>query len=332
MNISMWRKALNVIPRISKEEWNDLDIISRWLISTRAVALVITFLATTFAGIFAIQDDSFHLVPWLLITAGLFLAHGTNNLVNDYVDYARGVDEDNYYRSQYGPQPLVHGLLSKRQLITYIVVTGLLSVAAGLPVVLMRGGLTPYLMGVGAFLVLFYTWPLKYYGLGEIAILLTWGPLIIGGGYYAITGSWSWNVVLASFPYALGVFGVILGKHIDKYKMDKELGIYTLPVIIGEQVTRYLLVGVLALQYLFVLYLVIIGFFTPAMLVVFLTLQVFRQILPMFRGPKPDEKPEGYPDVWPNYFVAGAFQHNRRFGSWFLLGLIIDTILTKFIL
>ena len=45
---------------------------------------------------------------------------------------------------------------------------------------------------------------------------------MIGGGYFVITGSWSWTVVLASLPYALGVTGVIFGKHIDKYEMDKE--------------------------------------------------------------------------------------------------------------
>jgi 1,4-dihydroxy-2-naphthoate octaprenyltransferase len=56
------------------------------------------------------------------------------------------------------------------------------------------------------------------------------------------------------------------------------------------------------------------------------------QILPMFRAPKPDEKPADYPDVWPNYFVAAAFQHNRRFGSLFLLGLILDVVVRNFIL
>jgi 1,4-dihydroxy-2-naphthoate octaprenyltransferase len=47
----------------------------------------------------------------------------------------------------------------------------------------------------------------------------------------------------------------------------------------------------------------------------------------MFRAPKPDEKPADYPDVWPNYFVAAAFVHNREFGVFFLLGLVVDTVL-----
>jgi 1,4-dihydroxy-2-naphthoate octaprenyltransferase len=332
MNVSMWRKALQVIPHVSKDEWNRLDVISKWLISTRAAVLVMTFLSAALAGIFAFRAQKFNLGYWLLIVVGLILAHATNNLLNDYTDYVRGVDKDNYYRSQYGPQPLVHGLMTRRQLLTYAAVTGLIALAAGLALILLRGGLTALFLGLGVFFVLFYTWPLKYIALGEIAVLIVWGPLMIGGGYYVITGSWDWNVVIASLPYALGVTGVIFGKHIDKYEMDIAKGIHTLPVVLGEKTSRLMVVGMFLLQYLFVGYLILIGFFTPVMLVVLLALQMLFQILPMFRQPKPAEKPEGYPDVWPNYFVASAFVHNRRFGSLFLLGLIIDSILKVYIL
>lgn len=332
MNISMWRKAFQVIPRITEEEWDELDLISRWLISSRAVVLVMTFLSAVFAGLFAYRAGNFHFLPWLLVTLGLILAHATNNFLNDYTDFTRGVDEDNYYRSQYGPQPLVHGLMTKRELLTYAAVTGFLAAVCGIALIFIQGGWTIYLMAAGAFFVLFYTWPLKYIALGEAAVLITWGPLMIGGGYYAITGTWDWTVVTASLPYALGVTGVIFGKHIDKYEMDKERGIHTLPVVTGEKASRYILLGLLILQYMFTFYLIIDGYFTPAMLAILLALPVLREIWPMFQGPKPDEKPENYPDVWPNYFVAAAFQHNRRFGLWFMLGIMIDTLLTKFIL
>ena len=145
-------------------------------------------------------------------------------------------------------------------------------------------------------------------------------------------------MVIASLPYALGVTGVIFGKHIDKYEMDKAKGIHTLPVLLGEKISRYTVVGMLVLQYLSVVYLVVIRFITPkafsftlVLLIVFLALKSFAQILPMFSKPKPDEKPAGYPDVWPNYFVAAAFVHNRAFGMWFLLGLILDTIVKALI-
>lgn len=322
----MWRKALQVIPRIDKAEWESLDVISKWLISTRAAVLIMTFLSAAIAGILAIQDGSFNFGRWLLLTLGLVMAHATNNLLNDYTDYRRGVDQDNYYRSQYGPQVLVHNLMTPRQLITYAAVTGLIALAAGIALILLQGGLTWILLALGVFFVLFYTWPLKYIGLGEIAVLIVWGPLMIGGGYYVITGNWEWNVVLASLPYALGVTGVIFGKHIDKFEMDKEKKIHTLPVILGERVSRYTALGMIFLQYLMVVYLVITGFFTPLMLIILFSIPILLQIIPIFRNPKPAEKPEDYPDVWPNYFVAAAFVHNRRFGMLFLLGLILNTI------
>ncbi|MFU8771051.1 MAG: prenyltransferase [Anaerolineales bacterium] len=334
MNIAMWLRALQVIPRISKSEWDSLDIISRWLISTRAAVLVMTFLSAGIAGILAYQHGRFHLGLWVLLALGLILAHATNNLINDYTDYIKGVDKDNYYRAQYGPQPLEHGLMTKRQMLGFILVTGLLALIAGLILVYMRGYLALILLGAGAFFLLFYTYPLKYIALGELSVLIVWGPLMIGGGYFVITGLWDWNVVIASLPYALGVTTVIFGKHIDKFLPDKEKGIHTLPVILGEGLARKFVVAMTILQYLSVIYLVVIGFFTPVLLVVILALWTFFKVLwPMYKHPKPEDKPEDYPtDAWPLWFVASAFVHNRRFGMLFLLGLIVDAVLRVFVL
>lgn len=325
---------MQVIPRISKEEWDRLDVISRWLISSRAAVFVMTFISAAIAGILAFQQGKFHLIPWLLVALGLILSHATNNLLNDYTDYVKGVDHDNYFRAQYGPQPLEHGLMTRRELLTYALVTGLLALAAGLALVYMRGGLTLLLLGTGLFFVLFYTFPLKYIALGEIAVLIVWGPLMVGGGYYVITGEWSWNVVLASLPYALGVTTVIFGKHIDKYAEDKAKHIHTLPVVLGERAARRIVIAMTALQYLLVFYLVLVGFFTPVMLIVVFALNMFFQyFLPMYRSPKPDGPPEDYPpDIWPLYFVATAFGHNRRFGMFYLLGLILNALLVVVIL
>ncbi len=329
MNVSMWRKALQVIPRVSKEEWERLDIISRWLISTRAAVLVMTFLSAAIAGIFALRDGMFNPWLWLLLAAGLILSHATNNLVNDITDYTKGVDKDNYFRAQYGPQPLEHGLLTRREMLLYAAVTGLMALAAGLVLVYVRGSLALLLLGLGAFFVLFYTFPLKYIALGEVAVLIVWGPLMIGGGYYVVTGQWDWNVVLASLPYALGVTTVIFGKHIDKYQVDKAKNIHTLPVVLGERVSRYVVIAMVVAQYLSVIYLVISGFFTPVLLVVLFALPLFFNVfLAMYRRPRPDQPPADYPaSAWPLWFVASAFQHNKRFGMLFLLGLILDTVL-----
>jgi 1,4-dihydroxy-2-naphthoate octaprenyltransferase len=333
MNFAMWRKALTVIPNVSKEEWDKLDIVSKWLIATRAAVLVMTFLSAVLAGLFALHDGySISPLAWFVLALGLVLSHAANNIFNDYTDYVRGVDKDNYFRTQYGPQPVADGLLTKRQHLTYFAVTGLLALACGIFLIIV-GGNDPIiwlLFGLGIVFVLFYTWPMKGMALGELAVLIVWGPLMIGGGYYVLTGQWVWNVVLASLPYVLGVTTVIFGKHIDKLPVDKAKKIFTLPVVIGEKAARFTVLGMMIASYPLVIYLIAIRYFTPVMLVVFLAVPQFLKIYPQFLKPKPGTRPEGFPEGqggWPLYFAPQAFVNNRAFGMWFMLGLIADVVL-----
>ena len=336
MNISMWRKALNVIPEVSKEEWDELDLVSRWLIASRAAVLVMTFISAALAGLFALRDGAFNFMPWLALVLGLIFAHATNNFFNDFTDYALGVDKDNYFRNLYGPQPVERGLMTKSQHLLYTAVTGLIALAAGLYLIILRGNdsMMWILLGLGAFFVLFYTWPLKYIALGEVAVLIVWGPLMIGGGYYALTGNWDWNVTIASLPYVLGVTTVIFGKHIDKIAIDKEKNIHTLPVLLGEKNARAAVLAMMILPYIFTAYLIAVKFFTPILGLVLLALPSLRSVYPAFRQPKPAERPADFPDGeggWPLYFAPLAFQNNRAFGMWFMLAVLLDVALRIFL-
>ncbi len=332
VNFSMWQKALNVIPEVSKEEWDQLDVVSRWLISTRAAVLIMTFLSAAVAGIFALRIGSFHFLPWLALAFGLIMAHASNNIFNDFTDFIRGVDKDNYFRTVYGAQPIASGLMTRRQHLTYFAVTALLALIPGLYLAFINNWnlVVWILIGLGAFFVLFYTWPLKYIAMGEAAVLIVWGPLMIGGGYFVLTHQWDWNVVIASLPYVLGVTTVIFGKHIDKLKIDREKRIFTLPVLIGEKAARYSVLAMMVLPYLFTAYLVGTRFFTPVMAVVLLALPTLVKTVPALLKPKPETRPEGFPEGqggWPLYFAPLAFINNRAFGMWFLLGLILDVAL-----
>jgi 1,4-dihydroxy-2-naphthoate octaprenyltransferase len=328
LDFAMWRKALNVIPDVTKDEWTQLDVISRWLISTRAAVLIMTFISAALAGLFALRDQGFHFLPWLALTLGLILAHASNNIFNDYTDFIRGVDQDNYYRNLYGAQPIASGLMTRRQHLTYFAVTALMALILGLYLLWYTGFSTTawILLGLGAFFLLFYTWPLKGMAMGELAVLIVWGPLMIGGGYYVLTQEWNWFVAVASLPYVLGVTTVIFGKHIDKLDMDKKKGIHTLPAVIGEKASRYAVLGMMLAPYLLTLYLIFAKFFTPVMLIVFLALPNFMKIYPVFLKPKPETRPEGQIG-WPLYFVGYAFYNNRTFGSFFMFGLLLDVAL-----
>ncbi len=332
MNFAMWKKALTVIPSVSKQEWDDLDLISKWLISSRAAVLVMTFISAALAGLFAWRAGSFSFVPWFALVFGLLFAHASNNIFNDYTDYVRGVDKDNYYRTLYGAQPVADGLMTKRQHLTYFSVTGLIALAFGIYLIWYTGfsSTTWILLGFGIFFVLFYTWPLKGMALGEIAVLIVWGPLMIGGGYYVLTGNWDWNVTIASLPYVLGVTTVIFGKHIDKIIPDTQKKIHTLPVVIGEKAARYSVLAMMIMPYFLTACLIFTNFFTPVMAIVLLAIPAFLKIYPIFLMPKPEAAPEGQLG-WPLYFVGYAFYNNRSFGSLFMLGLLIDAALRIFL-
>ena len=329
--ITMWIKALRVIPRISREEWNGLDIISRWLIASRAAVFVMTATAGVIGGLLADRAGAFSWDIFILAVFGIVLAHATNNLLNDYVDYSKGVDHNNYYRAQYGPHPLEHGLLSKNSFLWYIVVSGMMALAIGFVITGLTGWATLWLVGAGLFFLLFYTWPLKYYGLGELSVVLVWGPLMVGGTYFVVShGQWNNWVAMVSLVYALGPTTVLLGKHTDKMEQDVLKGIRTLPVITGEKTARYLTISLWVIQYILILWLVVSRQLGPSMLVVFLTIPRLIKTVKVFLKPRPDAAPEGYDkNAWPLYLVAHAFEFTRLFGLMFLLGLIADVMMYK---
>jgi 1,4-dihydroxy-2-naphthoate octaprenyltransferase len=316
------------MPKLTAEEWRQLDVVARWLIATRASVLFMTFMSAALGGLLAAADGAFDWILWGICCLGLVFAHATNNLLNDYTDSRRGIDKDNYYRNQYGVHVLEDGLLSPTRFWGYVGFTGGIALALGLWLVWFRSGLTLDLMLAGAFFVLFYTWPLKYYGLGEPAVLLVWGPLMVGGTYYVMTGSWNWDVTWLSLLYALGPTSVLFGKHIDKLDLDRDKGVRTLPVILGEARARHWVIGMLLSQYLGCLALVLAGRAHWLLLVVFANLFVLKRLLDVFRAPKPAAQPEHFPDnIWPLWFSAFAFDHTRKFTTLFVSSLLIGLLL-----
>lgn len=140
--------------------------------------------------------------------------------------------------------------------------------------------------------------------------------------------------MLVGAIYAFGVTTVIFGKHIDKITVDREKRIHTLPVLLGEETSRYIVIGMMVLPFLLVLYLIAARGFSFVLLITLLAIPRLRQIVPAFLQPKPIERPADFPEGqggWPLYFAPLAFVYNRAFGLYFLLGLLTDVILKKFI-
>ena len=337
INFKMWGQALSGLVKMDgKEEWDRLDVVSKWLIATRSGVTTVTIYSSAIAGLLAWRSGHFAWLPWIIVTLGLFLAHGTNNLLNDYTDFSRGIDKDNYFRTQYGVHPLVQGFWTRRQQITWFLVSGVLAFLSGI-YALFYTGFAPVVIGLfafGALVLLFYTWPLKYLGLGELAIFLIWGPILVTGVYIVLRGGSTeniWNVALAGVPFGLSVVSINLGKHIDKSAEDRKKGVGTLPVRIGEKAARYVNMAVIVLIYLVILYLIFVPrFFTPILLIVFLAGKRIVLAVGVHTKPRPAEPPKEWPG-WPTWFSGFAFYHNRLFSDLFVIGILADCLLRIFL-
>lgn len=169
---------------------------------------------------------------------------------------------------------------------------------------------------------------LKDRGLGELGVFLVWGPLMVGGTYYAAVGRLPWEVVVASVPYALLVTTVLIGKHIDKLPWDAGLGIRSLPAVLGEARARRLNLALMVAFYGAVGALVAVRALPYPALASFLGVERLVRVWPYLLRPRPAEPPANYP-VWPLWYTAAAFLHTRRAGALFVLGLAVAAALPR---
>ncbi|HMC51624.1 MAG TPA: prenyltransferase [Acidimicrobiales bacterium] len=322
---SRWREVL----RTSNPPRGELDAVSRWLVLTRASVLPMTLTAGAVGGLLAINARGFNAGWFALALTGIVLAHASNNLMNDLFDSDTGLDTASYPRTLYAPHPIESGMISRRGLLTATLAVNLVDLSILLVLLAARGWpVVAFALG-GFFLSVAYTAPplrLKKRGLGEPTVFAVWGPLMVGGTYYAAVGRMPWHVVAASVPYGLLCTTVLFGKHIDKIPWDGPMGIRTLPVILGEAAARRVSQGLMAAFYVSVVALVGAGWLPWTTLAVFGALPALAKVWRAFDSPRPARPPARFP-VWPLWFAAIAFLHTRRAGALLVLGLVVGAVL-----
>ena len=102
------------MPVVDQQDWSRFGLVKRWLVASRAAVFSLTWFSVLVSGLLAAERSVFDPSGWLLCLFGLTFAHGTNNLINDYVDFRTGLDRDNYVRVRYGTHVLNDGLLTER--------------------------------------------------------------------------------------------------------------------------------------------------------------------------------------------------------------------------
>jgi 1,4-dihydroxy-2-naphthoate octaprenyltransferase len=321
--LALWVGAFAGFYRPGVEEVRHLDAASKFLYSARSVILVISAQAAIIAGLLALGARRFDALSFVLVLAGFVCAHMISNLSNDYFGYKRGHDTPDSPRMRYTVHPLASGVLDTRILLTGLAIVSAIGLAIMAFFIVGRGWTAVAFAAAGIALLFLYDAapvPLKSIGLGEPAVFLVWGPLMIGGGYAMIAGEMSPAAFWASVPYGLGVMAILVGKHIDQMDFDRGKSIRTLPVLLGERTARAMNVVTVALIYGVTAALIALGQLTPfAAVIVFAFPRALRAIGVM-RAPRPAKAPEGYVG-WPLWYHRSCLVHNRLFGWLYILGL-----------
>lgn len=326
--LGAWSYALRTANPPPDRDVRTLDPVTTWLVVTRAAVLPMTLLAGLVAGLLAVRADGFSWPLWLLALVGILAAHACNNLLNDLSDTDVGLDTGAYPRALYAPHPILSGMVRRRQM--GLAVLGLMGLDLVVMVVLalQRGWPVVAFAVTGLVLSIAYTSPplrLKARGLGELDVLLTWGPLMVAGTYFSAVGELPWQVWLASVPYGLLCTSVLMGKHVDKLPHDAATGTRTLPVVLGDVAARGTTIGILVAFYATTGLAVAVGALPWPVLLVALALPTLRKAAGALRRPAPAEPPPGFP-VWPLWFAAICFVHVRRAGGLLVLGLVAAAV------
>jgi 1,4-dihydroxy-2-naphthoate polyprenyltransferase len=318
------RDALFDVPAVAPADWARLGWPVRWLIASRASVLAMTLFASLFGGLLALPWTPVECLRLLLVTVALLFAHATNNLLNDHVDYRLGLDRDNYFRARYGAQPLSQGLMDLAAHRRLVVVTGSIALVLAGIVVWWLGGPAWWLAASGGLLLLFYTWPLKHFALGELAVFVVWGPLMVAGAYRMVAGDWSADVLWLACLFGLGPTVVIFAKHTDKRDDDLGRGIHTLPVLLGATAARWSWAALGVLQVAGAIGLAVVTG-RPGLLLLLGAVPALLRCLRLAAAPLPAAAPTGYPaHVWPLWYTAAAFRFARLSGLLLALAVFVD--------
>ena len=205
--------------------------------ATRLPFLSATIVPVLLGILIAARHGQFDPLTAVLTVVGAAFVHLGLNVSNDVFDTAQGADDANVTPTQFsgGSRVIQYGLVSFRQMATIATAFYVAAGIMGLVLLSLRGSTELLVIGLVGFVVsLGYTAPpLKfvYRGLGEIAVAIGFGPLMLLGAYVVQTrGALSWEPFVASLPIALLVALILYVNEIPDRRGDARAGKRTLPV------------------------------------------------------------------------------------------------------
>jgi 1,4-dihydroxy-2-naphthoate polyprenyltransferase len=202
----------------------------------------ITSAASMAIGAAAAFSDGYFSWFWLAVLAGaMFCMEVAKNAWGDVFDYDSGTDlavlpED---RTEFsgGKRVLVDELLTRRQ--TWAIAALFSAVGLGLgALIVFWQEPAVFWLGTSALLLGWsYHGPplqLAYRGLGELDVVLIYGPAIASATYIMLAGTYSFEVVWLSLPLGLFIAAFLWVNQFPDYQADLGAGKYNLVARLGK--------------------------------------------------------------------------------------------------
>ncbi|MCP4180867.1 MAG: 1,4-dihydroxy-2-naphthoate polyprenyltransferase [bacterium] len=212
--------------------------IKNWLLACRPKTLSASLAPVLIGTIMAYEAGSIHIfISIITFLSALGIQIGTN-LANDYFDFKNGADT----KTRLGPVRVTQsGLIPSIKVQKAFIAVFLIVILLGI-ILLIRGGWPIFVIGIFAIaLGLLYTggpYPYGYHGLGDIIVLIFFGPVAVGGTYYLQTLSINFTVILAGFAPGLISMAVLTVNNLRDIKSDATAGKNTIAVLLGENFAR----------------------------------------------------------------------------------------------
>ena len=252
---------------------------------TRAYALGVTFGSCLIIWAFAHYSQNYSITNFILVIVGLSCVHMGANLYDDYIDIKlklkEGLSLENITFDGFVPKARLirNGTFSLQQAESVMRTLFINALVIGLYFVYFSGWQILLFMLAGGILTLFYPISPKY-GLSEIFIGLIYGPLMIMGGYFALTKSYDLNLLLLSFAVFFSTLVLLHADNIMDWEFDLKNGKKTICILSGSKKAAInVLKLIIFASYAVVVAGVILKMLNPFTLYVFLTLPIATKLI-----------------------------------------------------
>jgi len=262
-----------------------MNFIKQFIELTRAYALTVTIASCLLVYIYANISVEVDIINFIILTAGLCAVHLGGNLYDDYIDVRKKLDENiplnEISFDSFLPKArlITNGTFSLETVRTIIKLLFYFAIAIGFSFVYASGFEVLFFMFIGAVLTLFYPYSSRY-NLAEATIGLIYGPLIINGGYYALTGKYDPKLMFISIAIFFTTLVLLHTHNIMDWEFDIKNNKKTLAILSKTKKNAIrVLIGIIFMSYAIIVYGVFRGMLNPHMLYVFLTLPIATELI-----------------------------------------------------